>query len=43
VIPIIKDGIVLGVIDADSEFLHLYDEIDKLYLEQLAQYIATLF
>lgn len=43
VVPIIKDGTVLGVIDADSEHLNHYDEVDKQYLEQLAEFIATLF
>jgi L-methionine (R)-S-oxide reductase len=43
VVPIIKDGKVVGVIDADSEFLNHYNEIDKQYLEQLALFVATLF
>jgi L-methionine (R)-S-oxide reductase len=43
VVPVIKDGKVVAVIDADSEFLNHYNQIDKQYLEQLAQYVATLF
>lgn len=43
VVPVIKDGKVLAVIDADSEFLNHYNEIDKQYLEQLAHFVATLF
>ena len=43
VVPVIKDGNVVAVIDADSEFLNHYNEIDKQYLGQLAQFIATLF
>jgi L-methionine (R)-S-oxide reductase len=43
VVPIIKEGKVVGVIDADSEFLNHYNEIDKQYLEQLALFVATLF
>jgi L-methionine (R)-S-oxide reductase len=43
VVPVIKDGKVVAVIDADSEFLNHYNEIDKQYLEQLAQFVARLF
>lgn len=37
VVPLIKDGEVWGVLDADSEFLSHYDETDKKYLEQIVQ------
>jgi L-methionine (R)-S-oxide reductase len=43
VVPVLKDGAVVAVLDADSEFLSHYNETDKLYLEQLAQFISTLF
>jgi L-methionine (R)-S-oxide reductase len=43
VVPIIKNGVVVAVLDADSELLAHYDMIDKQYLEQLAMFIATLF
>lgn len=35
VVPLIKNGEVWGVLDADSEFLAHYDETDKQYLEQI--------
>lgn len=43
VVPIIKDATVVGVLDADSELLAHYDSVDQQYLEQLADFIATLF
>lgn len=39
VVPLMKNGMVWGVLDADSEFLEHYDELDKLYLEQIVQLI----
>jgi L-methionine (R)-S-oxide reductase len=35
VLPLIKDGIVVGVLDADSAELAHFDETDREYLEQL--------
>ena len=35
VLPIIKNGEVIAVLDADSESLDSYDETDKKYLEKL--------
>lgn len=40
VVPLIKNGEVWGVLDADSEFLDHYDETDKEYLEQIVQMIG---
>jgi L-methionine (R)-S-oxide reductase len=40
VVPLIKNGEVWGVLDADSEFLEHYDETDKQYLEQIVQLIS---
>src|SRR6478736_10449480 len=37
VVPLIKDGIVWGVLDVDSEQLDAFDETDKRYLEQIVQ------
>lgn len=37
VVPIIKDGIVIGVLDVDSVDLNTYDEIDQQYLEAIVQ------
>ncbi|WP_029285201.1 GAF domain-containing protein [Pedobacter sp. R20-19] len=35
VLPLIKSGEVIGVLDVDSEFLDHFDNIDKAYLEQV--------
>jgi GAF domain-containing protein len=43
VIPIIKDGIVLGVLDVDSDELAAFSELDKIYLEKIALIISDLF
>jgi len=42
VVPIIKNGEVRSVLDADSDHLNNYDVIDQKYLEIIAQHIATL-
>lgn len=43
VVPIIKNGAVVAVLDIDSNELNTFDETDKQYLEGLAEAIATLF
>jgi len=41
VVPIFHPkGEVWGVLDIDSEFLNHFDNVDKLYLEQLADFIS---
>ncbi|MDB5119285.1 MAG: diguanylate cyclase [Sphingobacteriales bacterium] len=40
VLPISRNGIVIGVLDVDSEFLHHFDEIDSVYLSQILNLIA---
>jgi GAF domain-containing protein len=40
VVPIIKNGKVLAVLDADSDTLNNFDTTDQKYLEQLALLIA---
>lgn len=35
VLPVIRNGVVIGVLDADSERLNEFDETDKRYLEQI--------
>lgn len=35
VVPIIRDGVVTGVLDADSTELSTYDDTDRDYLEQI--------
>ena len=37
VVPLIKNGEVIGVLDADSDVLDQFDETDKKYLEQIIQ------
>ena len=40
VVPIIYNNKVLAVLDADSQFLNHFDDIDTHYLEKLTSYIA---
>ena len=35
VLPVLKNGIVWGVLDVDSELLNQFDQIDQFYLEQI--------
>lgn len=42
VVPIVKNGKVIAVLDADSEHAAHFDEIDQQYLEQLCVFVATL-
>jgi GAF domain-containing protein len=42
VVPLIHNGQVWGVLDADSEHLAHYDETDKLYLEEIASLLQPL-
>jgi L-methionine (R)-S-oxide reductase len=39
VIPIIRDEIVIAVLDVDSELPDHFDEVDALYLEELVTFI----
>lgn len=39
VIPIVKQGKVVGVLDVDSDELNSFDEIDAHYLEEICTYI----
>jgi GAF domain-containing protein len=39
VIPLLKDGIVWGVLDVDSDQLDQFDKNDQLYLEQILSLI----
>ncbi|RAJ73522.1 GAF domain-containing protein [Chitinophaga dinghuensis] len=40
VVPIIRDGVVKGVLDVDSELLSHFDETDKQYLEEIVALIS---
>jgi GAF domain-containing protein len=37
VVPMIKDGVVWGVLDVDSDVLNEFDETDNLFLNQVLQ------
>ena len=41
VVPIIKNGQVVAVMDADSEKLNDFDKTDQVYLEKLAHILAV--
>ncbi|KUG06066.1 GAF domain-containing protein [Solirubrum puertoriconensis] len=43
VVPIIKEGSVVAVLDVDSDQLNDFDETDQQYLEQLCQRMAQWF
>lgn len=43
VVPIIKNGEIVMVLDVDSDQLNDFDEIDKTYLEQLAAIMQAWF
>mgnify|MGYP003488590608 FL=1 len=34
--PLMKDDEVVGVLDIDSEQRDMFDEVDRIYLEQIA-------
>ena len=40
VVPLIKEGEVIGVLDIDSEKLATFDESDRLWLEQIADVVV---
>lgn len=42
VVPVIRNGKVLAVLDVDSEYLDYFDSIDKMYLEKITQLINFL-
>lgn len=40
VVPLLKNGNVIGVLDVDSSQLNYFDETDKLYLTQLCTWLS---
>jgi len=40
VVPLIKNGSVIGVLDVDSDLLDNFDETDKIYLTQLCTWLS---
>jgi GAF domain-containing protein len=43
VVPLLRNGELLGVLDVDSYAYNTFDEIDKDYLEQVTEYIASIY
>ena len=43
VVPILRDGVVMGVLDVDSEHLATFDETDAQWLERVAALLAKTF
>ena len=41
VVPLLKGEEVIGVLDIDSEKLATFDEIDKVWLEQIAEVVSA--
>ena len=41
VVPLIRKGEVIGVLDADSEALNQFDDTDRTYLEQVAALLTA--
>ncbi len=39
VLPIIRNNIVIGVLDVDSEHLGFFDEVDQRFLEEVASWV----
>lgn len=39
VVPVLKDGSVLGVLDVDSEYLAHFDDVDAVYLKKIVELI----
>ncbi len=43
VVPLIKNGEVIGVLDVDSEQLDHFDDTDRIFLNQLCLWVTGLF
>lgn len=41
VVPVIKDNVVIGVLDVDSEFVSHFDETDGIYLQEVCKMMAA--
>lgn len=42
VVPLIKNGVVIGVLDVDSDQLNDFDQTDELYLTKLCTWLSDL-
>jgi GAF domain-containing protein len=43
VVPLLKNNEVVAVLDVDSQKLNDFDEVDKLYLNQLCKWLSEHF
>ena len=43
VVPLLRNGALLGVLDVDSYSYNTFDEFDKKYLEELTEVIASIY
>jgi GAF domain-containing protein len=43
VVPVLKDGELKAVLDIDSRIYNCFDDVDKKYLEELANKISNIF
>lgn len=41
VVPMIKDGVVVGVLDVDSEHLATFDDVDRVWLESIVKHLVV--
>ena len=41
VVPIVRNGVVVGVLDVDSDQLATFDDTDKLFLEEITTYLSV--
>lgn len=41
VVPILKNNVVLGVLDCDSEHFNHFDDVDQIFLEKIGELIAA--
>ncbi len=41
VVPILKNNVVLGVLDCDSEHFNHFDAVDQIFLEKIGELIAA--
>ena len=42
VVPVIKNGNIIAVLDVDSDVLNDFNEIDKIYLERVADLLSSI-
>ncbi len=40
--PIFKNGEVIGVLDVDSDSYDMFDEVDRINLEEIARLVSSI-